>query len=215
MAADDVSQRTIVPMNFVSVVAAVAVLRPQSAPLSRRRSSAPRSRSSRIFRNSGSSSSASGCLRPSGAVRDASTAASVHGWAATANARQRFVPSVAAPGCARAGGRPSRVVARERALRQVWAGLGIGFRGKSGLRARGPRMGLEVTLRGERSRPQGTDAQARFVHAASLVVEGANLLEACPLAFLSDPSCGRANDRARQQRQSTIRNKSSAAAKCC
>ena len=40
MAADDVSQRTIVPMNFVSVVAVVTVLRPQSAPLSRRRSSA-------------------------------------------------------------------------------------------------------------------------------------------------------------------------------
>ena len=35
MAADDVSQRTIVPMNFVSVVAVVTVLRPQSAPLSR------------------------------------------------------------------------------------------------------------------------------------------------------------------------------------
>ena len=32
MAADDVAQRTIGPMNFVSVVAAVAVLRPQSAP---------------------------------------------------------------------------------------------------------------------------------------------------------------------------------------
>ena len=40
MAADDVSQRTIVPMNFVSAVAVVTVLRPQSAPLSRRRSSA-------------------------------------------------------------------------------------------------------------------------------------------------------------------------------
>ena len=127
MAADDVSQRTIVPMNFVSVVAVVTVLRPQSAPLSRRRSSAPRSRSSRIFRNGGSSSSASSCLRPSGAVRDASTAASVTNWSsATApNARQRFAPSRGgARRCARSG-RTS--IAGRSALRQVGAGAGYRF----------------------------------------------------------------------------------------
>ena len=135
------------------VVAAVAVLRPQRAPLSRRRSSAPRSRSSRIFRNGGSSSSASSCLRPSGAVRDASTAASVTNWSsATApNARQRFAPSRGgARRCARSGrtsiaGRSARARAPPGRGRSGWYRffeVGAAFAA-----AHTPRMGLEATLK--------------------------------------------------------------------
>ena len=43
MAALDVSHKTIVPMNFLKVVAAVADFRPQRAPLKRRRSASPKS----------------------------------------------------------------------------------------------------------------------------------------------------------------------------
>ena len=150
------------------VVAAVAVLRPQRAPLSRRRSSAPRSISSRIFRNGGSSSSASSCLRPSGAVRDASTAASVANWSnATApNARQRRVPSCGgARRCARSGRTSIAGRSARSALRQVGAAQsGMVFRAGGSLPR--PRT-TEDGTRGYAQRVNGLGPKGRTLQLVS------------------------------------------------
>ena len=85
MAAEDVSHRTIVPMNFVRVVAAVTVLRPQSAPLRRRRSStSPKSWSATILSSGGATNSSSSRSRRRASGRFSfSTAAIVAVWSST------------------------------------------------------------------------------------------------------------------------------------
>ena len=151
MAADDVSQRTMVPINLVSVVAVVTVLRPQSAPLSRRRSSAsPRSWSSRTLSSGGSIIASSRSRRRASVPgRGASTAAIVAAWSSTT---APMAPQTRRLGAGGAGGRAQS--SGEQNLRVV-----DGAGGRLGGQASSGEQTLLVVDAGE----QASGEQATFI----------------------------------------------------